>query len=186
MQTPTIAMYAFCRLFFVGLVCLLSASWHAGAVPCQHNRNIITCCASAKPTYKKGKVTKWKCKQCDDGYTRSSNGHQCIQDKNKQCGRGQGRDYSGNCVKCTDNNCDTCSQLWTFCNNCKSGYVTDGDGGCVPYSPCGKREGLDYQGNCVYCTDDNCADCSDLWTECKKCDSGYGLNDGECQPLLLG
>lgn len=180
-----VIMYASCRFLFLTLLCLLSASWHAGAY-CPHNRNIISCCASAKATYSNGRVVKWTCSQCDDGYKRSSNGQQCIQDKTQQCGRGKGRDYYGNCTPCSDENCDTCSQLWTFCNSCKSGYVTDSNGECIPYNPCGNREGLDYNGNCVSCVDDNCRDCSDLWTQCNRCDNGYGVSGDECVPLLQG
>lgn len=170
-----------------GLALLLVAASAVLAVPCPHNRNIITCCASAKPTYSNGKVIRWTCNVCDDGYKRSSNGQQCIQQKNIQCGRGQGRDYYGNCSPCADKNCQTCSQLWTFCNDCKDGYVTDSNGQCQAYDPCGNGEGLDYQGNCTPCADDNCRECSSLWTECTKCNSGYGLNDDKgCDPLLLG
>lgn len=115
------------------LACLLVAGLYGvTAVPCPHSKNIITCCASAKPTYSNGKVTKWTCNQCDDGYKRSSNGQQCIQEKSNQCGRGKGLDYYGNCAKCADKKCQTCSQLWTFCNQCTKGYITDSEGSCVP------------------------------------------------------
>eukprot|EP00889_Picochlorum_renovo_P006274 jgi/Picre1/33304/NNA_008628.t1 len=123
---------AFSGRMILALACLMAVLSAVAAVPCPHNRNIITCCASARATYKNGKVAKWKCEQCDDGYKLSSNKQQCIQQNQDQCGRGKGLDYFGNCAKCADKNCNTCSQLWTFCNRCKSGYTSDPEGECVP------------------------------------------------------
>lgn len=55
----------------------------------------------------------------------------------------------------------------------------------MKYSPCGNREGLDYNGNCVECTDPNCRDCSDIWNTCKKCDDRFSVDDqGQCNPLV--
>ena len=120
-------------MFAKYLVLAFALLWvTVSATPCPHSKNIITCCASARPTYSNGKVVKWSCLRCDDGYKVSGNKQQCIQDSKDQCGRGKGRDYFGNCAKCADKNCKTCSHLWTFCNSCKNGYTTDGDGQCVP------------------------------------------------------
>lgn len=121
---------------FLVLACLLVAGYHGViATPCPHNKNIITCCASARPTYAENDdvVVKWTCDRCDDGFKPSGNRQQCIQSSKDQCGRGKGRDYFGNCAKCSDKNCVTCSHLWTFCNRCRSGYTTDSNGQCVPY-----------------------------------------------------
>ena len=123
---------AFSGRIILALACLFAVLSAVTAVPCPHNKNIITCCASARATYKNGKVSKWTCDKCDDGYKLSSNKQQCIQQNSDQCGKGKGLDYFGNCAKCADKNCVTCSQLWTFCNRCKNGYTTDPEGECVP------------------------------------------------------
>lgn len=140
------------------------------------------------PTFKKCIPCGFNCSNC-------LNENICI-----DCVDGYGLDENGKCVECTEPNCSKCNQLYSKCDECKTGFGIDTRqdsntyGKCIQcLNDCFKCNSsnasictqcpIGYGGdvnNCFKCDDPNCIDCNSDSHVCKKCNDFYQLKKDKC------
>jgi len=120
--------------------------------------------------------------ECKDGYTKKYVINECKSVTIGYC----------EIITCNVQNCDLCSSD-NVCKTCKSGYTSDGNGGCRKItcnSPCTTCSSDNYctecisgykpnDGKCYYCNINNCQKC-DEDNHCETCISPYIANNGRC------
>lgn len=143
------------------------------------------------------------CYDCDDGYSPSPNGAQCIKcpypcilcstnNVCKQCNAGYGVVKGGACGKCKAANCFTCAANLTTCTTCNFGFGSNG-GKCTKcpqnVQSCNNGKNVCKQGAgtfgasranpCKACADRNCAICNK--SACDECDVSFSYVNGKCR-----
>ena len=121
-----------------------------------------------------GNIQTSTCDACPEG---------CVTcdtlDKCNSCEVGYMKNYLGRCDKCEDR-CEECAE--GMCLKCKSEELfIDSTGVCVKNCGIGNY-GDPFTKTCQTCaTDTGCLTC-DNYETCTRCDIGYQLVDGLCEP----
>eukprot|EP00205_Picochlorum_sp_RCC944_P001205 CAMPEP_0182605728 /NCGR_PEP_ID=MMETSP1330-20130603/668_1 /TAXON_ID=464278 /ORGANISM="Picochlorum sp., Strain RCC944" /LENGTH=130 /DNA_ID=CAMNT_0024823805 /DNA_START=220 /DNA_END=612 /DNA_ORIENTATION=+ len=79
------------------------------------------------------------------------------------------------------------------CKKCEKGYkLSSSKMQCVPDHGCPAgqgpgHKGIDKDGSCFDCSDDNCENCAIVYTSCVRCKDGYLKDEwNQCYNLLGG
>ena len=113
-----------------------------------------------------------ECLVCEEGLYLDDEG-KCV----KECKKGYYEDMdSGKCQECPGEHCDKCPN-GDKCTKCEDGYVIQ-NGVCK--LTCDNHY-VERHGECVICTDKNCAVCDNMNLDtCKRCDLPFVLMDNKC------
>ena len=139
-------------------------------IPC--NSNCLRCSLSDNSNI--------NCNLCQSGYyLKNINGRdECVKD----CGSGFSNSDNGNCIPCSDPNCNDCKDNHLACNKCEVGFFCLHKNTCVVTCPEGYYDNV-LSALCDKCN--NCPKCQPLYVDnksyCTECYDNFYLDyNGNC------